>query len=322
MAYNTSKGLRFEMKILVTGGAGFIGSHLCESLLEDGHDVFCMDNLLTGDKRNIEGFDGNPRFEFILSDVAIPFNLEVDAIAHMASPASPVDYSRMPVETMLANSVGTYNALELTRKTGCRFLLASTSEIYGDPLVSPQPETYFGNVNTVGPRACYDESKRFAEALTSTYNRMYATDGVIVRIFNTFGPRMRREDGRVVPNFLCQAMEGKPLTIYGDGSQTRSFCYVDDLVAGLKKALLTPGLGGEIINIGNDAEMTILEFAKVVKEVMGVDSDFTYQPLPQDDPLQRRPDLSKARRLLGWEPRVPLEEGLRRLAEWFKETPA
>jgi nucleoside-diphosphate-sugar epimerase len=307
------------MKILVTGGAGFIGSHLCESLLTDGHDVFCMDNLLTGDQRNLEGFADNPRFEFILADVSHPFNLEVDCIVHMASPASPVDYSRMPVETMLANSQGTYNALELTRKVRCRFLLASTSEVYGDPLVSPQPESYLGNVNPVGPRACYDEAKRFAEALTSTYTRMYGVDAVILRIFNTFGPRMRREDGRVVPNFISQALEGRPLTIYGDGSQTRSFCYVADLVEGIKTAIRNPGLAGEIINLGNDAEMTILEFARVVKEMMGVDSDFTYQPLPQDDPLQRRPDLAKARRLLGWEPRFSLEEGLRLLIAWFKE---
>ncbi len=306
-------------KVLVTGGAGFIGSHLCERLLAGGHEVFCLDNLLTGDRRNLAGFEDEPRFEFILGDVTVPFNLEVDAIAHLASPASPIDYARLPVETMQANSLGAFNCLELARKRGIRFLAASTSEVYGDPEVSPQPEAYHGNVNPVGPRACYDESKRFAEALASTYHRVYATDVVILRIFNTFGPRMRREDGRVVPNFITQAMRGEPLTVYGDGSQTRSFCYVDDLVEGICRALFAPGISGEVINLGNDAEMSILDFARVVREVMGVESEFTYLPLPEDDPLQRRPDLSRARDLLGWEARVPLEEGLRRLIDWYRE---
>ncbi len=307
------------MRVLVTGGAGFIGSHLCERLLREGHDVVCLDNLLTGNKENLAAIADDPRFTFFLADVAHPFNLEVDAVAHLASPASPVDYQRWPVETMLANSLGTYNCLELARKQGARFLLASTSEVYGDPQVNPQPESYLGNVNPVGPRACYDEAKRFAEAMTSTYRRMHGVRAVIIRIFNTFGPRMRREDGRVVPNFITQALEGKPLTVYGDGSQTRSFCYVDDLVEGLTRALQLEGLDGEVINLGNDTEMTIKRFAELVREVVGTDSGITYLPLPEDDPLQRRPDLTRARELLGWEPRVGMEDGLRRVIEWFKE---
>ena len=310
---------RHVLRILVTGGAGFIGSHLCERLLEEGHEVFCLDNLLTGSRENLSGISSHPRFTFVLGDACQPFNLEVDAVAHLASPASPVDYHRFPVETMLANSLGTHNCLELARKTGARFLLASTSEVYGDPQVNPQPESYLGHVNPVGPRACYDESKRFAEAMTSTYHRLHGTAAVIVRIFNTFGPRMRREDGRVVPNFITQALAGKPLTVYGDGSQTRSFCYVDDLVEGLVRVIQSDGLAGEVINLGNDSEMTILRFAEVVREMIGADCGITFHPLPEDDPLQRRPDLTRARELLGWEPRVSMEEGLRRVIHWFRE---
>jgi len=306
------------LRILVTGGAGFIGSHLCERLLEEGHEVVCLDNLITGSKENLAGIDGHPRFSFVLADVTQPFNLEVDVVAHLASPASPVDYQRWPVETMLANSLGTYNCLELARKKRARFLLASTSEVYGDPQVSPQSEGYLGNVNPVGPRACYDESKRFAEAMAFTYRRLYGIHAVIVRIFNTFGPRMRREDGRVVPNFITQALEGRPLTVYGDGSQTRSFCYVEDLVEGLVRVMVSDGLDGQVINLGSDEEMTILRFAELVLEATGADCGITHLPLPEDDPLQRRPDLTRARELLGWQPRVSMEEGLRRVIDWFR----
>ena len=309
------------MKVLVTGGAGFIGSHLCDRLVAEGHEVVCLDNLCTGEKRNLERLEANPRFRFVLSDVAKTVTLEIDAVAHLASPASPVDYGKLPVETMLANSLGTYRVLELARKNRARFLLASTSEVYGDPLESPQEEAYHGNVNPVGPRACYDESKRFAEALTSTYRRLHGLETVIVRIFNTFGPRMRREDGRVVPNFIQQAIAGEPLTVYGDGSQTRSFCYVDDLVEGLYRALLAVDAAGEVINLGNDGEMTVLELAERIKEITGSSSGLAFMPLPEDDPRRRRPNLDKARAILGWEPQVTLEDGLRRVVEWFQANP-
>lgn len=305
------------MRIMVTGGAGFIGSHLCENLLAEGHQVICLDNLSTGDLRNIEGIQDHPMFRFVLADVIDPINLGVDAVAHLASPASPVDYSRMSVETMLANSIGTYQALELARKNGARFLLASTSEVYGDPLEAPQREDYFGNVNPTGPRACYDESKRFAEALTSSYARIFQLETVIIRIFNTFGPRMRRQDGRVVPNFIQQAVSGQPLTVYGDGTQTRSFCYVDDLVKGLLEALGSTDALGEVINLGNNEEMTILELAESIRSICGSDSELVFRPLPEDDPRRRRPDLTKAATLLSWRPETTLEEGLRRLLDWF-----
>jgi dTDP-glucose 4,6-dehydratase len=307
------------LKILVTGGAGFIGSHLCERLIGEGHQVVCLDNLCTGDTSNLKTFQDSPLFKFIPADVATPVNIEVDTIAHLASPASPVDYSRLAIETMLANSLGTYRVLELARKNKARLLLASTSEVYGDPLEEPQREEYFGNVNPVGPRSCYDESKRFAEAMTSTYHRIYNLKTVILRIFNTFGPRMRREDGRVVPNFILQALAGEPLTVYGDGTQTRSFCYVDDLVEGIYRALQVEGAIGQIINLGNDGEMTILELAEHIKNITRSSSELTYQPLPEDDPQRRRPRLDRAKTILGWEPRVSLEEGLRRVVEWFMD---
>lgn len=310
------------MRILVTGGAGFIGSHLCDRLVAEGHEVICLDNLCTGDLCNIERLQGDPNFRFVLADAADPINMEVDLVAHLASPASPVDYSRLAVETMLVNSMGTYRALELVRKNQARFLLASTSEIYGDPLEAPQEEEYQGNVNPVGPRACYDESKRFAEAMTSSYRRIYGLETVILRIFNTFGPRMRREDGRVVPNFILQAIAGQSLTVYGDGSQTRSFCYVDDLVEGIYRALFTDAAVGEVINLGNDGEMSILALAEKVKEITGSSSDLSYRPLPEDDPQRRRPRLDKARTILGWKPDVSLEDGLRRVVEWFQANPA
>lgn len=307
------------MRILVTGGAGFIGSHLCKRLLDEGHQVICLDNLCTGDLRNLENINDNPSFRFVLADAIEVVNLEVDAVAHLASPASPVDYSRMAVETMLVNSMGTYQGLELARKNKARFILASTSEVYGDPLEVPQEEGYHGNVNPIGPRACYDESKRFAEALTSSYHRIYDMDTVIMRIFNTFGPRMRREDGRVVPNFIQQALMGQPLTVYGDGTQTRSFCYVDDLIEGLYKAINVEAAVGEVINLGNDKEMTILELAERVTSATGSSSEITYLSLPEDDPKRRRPDLEKAKTVLSWEPKTSLEEGLSKVIEWFRE---
>ena len=309
------------MRVLVTGGAGFIGSYLCERLVAEGHEVTCLDNLCTGSLENIAGLQDHPRFRFVLADATAPINLEVECVAHLASPASPIDYSRLAVETMLVNSLGTHQALEVARKNGARFLMASTSEIYGDPMEVPQEEGYHGNVNPVGPRACYDESKRFAEAMTSSYRRIYGLQTVILRIFNTFGPRMRREDGRVVPNFILQAIAGQPLTVYGDGSQTRSFCYVDDLVEGIYRALTLDAAVGEVINLGNDGEMTIGELAARVKEITGSASGITYLPLPEDDPKRRRPDLARARSVLGWEPEVSLADGLRRVVEWFQEHP-
>jgi len=307
------------LRILVTGGAGFIGSHLCERLLAEGHQVVCLDNLSTGDLRNLEDIKDDPSLRFVLADATEVVNLEVDAVAHLASPASPVDYGRMAVETMLVNSMGTYRGLELARKNKARFVLASTSEVYGDPLEVPQREDYHGNVNPIGPRACYDESKRFAEAMTSSYRRIYGMETVIARIFNTFGPRMRKEDGRVVPNFIQQALSGSPLTVYGDGTQTRSFCYVDDLIEGLYGAITVEAAVGEVINLGNDEEMTILELARKVKSITGSSSEITYLPLPEDDPKRRRPDLEKARAVLSWEPKTPLEEGLLKVIEWFRE---
>jgi len=309
------------MRFLIAGGAGFIGSHLCERLVSDGHEVTCLDNLCTGTLENLAGLTGNPRFKFAQGDVCEPHGLPADVVAHLASPASPVDYTALPVETMLANSQGTLNLLELARRQGARFLLASTSEVYGDPQVSPQGEGYFGNVNPVGLRSCYDESKRFAEALTFTYIRLFSLNAAVVRIFNTFGPRMRRQDGRAVPNFINQALAGEPLTIYGDGTQTRSFCYVDDLVEGLTRMLCREDLASEIINLGTDREMTILALAERIKELTGSASGFAFRTLPEDDPLKRQPDLTKARSLLGWEPLVPLEEGLQRLVDWFVRVP-
>jgi nucleoside-diphosphate-sugar epimerase len=307
------------LRILVTGGAGFVGSHFCERLVGEGHEVICLDNLCTGDRGNLVQVDGNPDFRFILADVTSPINLEVDAVAHLASPASPVDYGRLAVETMLANSMGTYHALELAKKNGARFLLASTSEVYGDPDRTPQEEGYHGNVNPIGPRSCYDESKRFAEAMTSSYRRIHELETVIIRIFNTFGPRMRREDGRVIPNLIQQAIAGELLTVYGDGTQTRSFCYVDDLVEGLYRALNIDAAVGQVINLGNDGEMTILELAERIKDITRSPSELTYLPLPEDDPLRRRPNLDKARAILDWEPKVSLEDGLRRVVEWFMD---
>jgi dTDP-glucose 4,6-dehydratase len=306
------------LKILVTGGAGFIGSHLCDHLLGAGHYVICVDNLLTGNIKNIKQNMQNRRFEFLKQDVVKPLKIagRIDQILHFASPASPVDYMNYPLETLDVGSAGTKNLLELARKKKSKFLLASTSEVYGDPKVSPQDEGYFGNVNPIGPRSVYDEAKRFAEALTSAYRREKLVDARIARIFNTYGPRMGLDDGRVVPNFIKQALTGQALTVYGDGTQTRSFCYVSDMVAGIYK--LMSSKISEPVNLGNPKELKVIDFAKVILELTGSRSRIAYKPLPQDDPKQRRPDISRAKKELGWAPEVGLEEGLRKTIEYFK----
>jgi dTDP-glucose 4,6-dehydratase len=306
------------MRAVVTGGAGFLGSHLCDLLIEKGWDVLALDNLLTGNAENIAHLAGNPRFEFIQHDVtrAIAVEGSVDAVLNLASPASPVDYHRLPIETLEVGSLGTRNMLELAQAKGARFLMASTSECYGDPEVSPQPESYWGHVNPVGPRSVYDEAKRFSEALTMAYHRTRGVDTRIVRIFNTYGPRMRLNDGRVLPNFVYQALTGQPLTVYGDGKQTRSFCYVSDLIDGIYRLLESDH--HEPVNVGNPREMTILEFAEQVLKFTGSKSGIRFEPLPVDDPKRRCPDITKARQLLDWEPRVTLEEGLPRTVEFFR----
>jgi dTDP-glucose 4,6-dehydratase len=305
-------------RVLITGGAGFIGSHLCERFLADGHDVICMDNFLTGTPDNIAHLFGNERFHFIKQNVTdyIYVPGPVDAILHFASPASPVDYLELPIPTLKVGSLGTHKALGLAKLKGARFLLASTSEVYGDPLVHPQSEDYWGHVNPIGPRGVYDEAKRFAEALTMAYHRAHGVQTRIVRIFNTHGPRMRLNDGRVVPNFISQALRGEPLTVYGDGRQTRSFCYVSDLVEGLVRLLNSDYTGP--VNCGNPTEVTILQFAQKIIELTGSKSGIVYRPLPEDDPKVRQPDISLARKLLGWEPKVALEDGLRRTIEYFR----
>jgi dTDP-glucose 4,6-dehydratase len=305
---------------VVAGGAGFIGSHLCEYLLQKGERVIAIDNLGSGDKGNISGLVGNDHFTFIKHDTRKPLKVEghVDHVYNLASRASPVDFSSHPVEIMMTNSQGTYNLINMAIEHDAGFLMASTSESYGDPDVSPQPETYWGHVNPVGPRSCYDESKRFSEALTMTFIRHHGLNGRIIRIFNTYGPRMRLDDGRVVPNFMTQALTGKPMTVYGDGSQTRSFCYVSDLVRGIY-LMMQADTKGEVVNLGNPNEMTVLEFAKKIKALTKSDSKIEFKPLPENDPLQRRPDITKAKKLLGWKPEVGLDEGLKLSAEYFKE---
>ena len=308
-------------RALVTGGAGFLGSHLCERLLDEGLHVICMDNLITGSLANIEHLVGRTGFTFIHHDVTnfmhVPGRL--DYILHFASPASPIDYLHLPIQTLKVGSLGTHKALGLAKAQGARFLLASTSEVYGDPLIHPQPEGYWGNVNPVGPRGVYDEAKRFAEALTMAYHRHHGVDTRIVRIFNTYGPRMRANDGRVVPAFICQALAGEPLTAFGDGAQTRSFCFVDDLIEGIWRLLRSDH--ADPMNIGNPAEMTILEFAREIIRLIGSRSEIVFRPLPVDDPKVRQPDISLARRVLGWEPAVPLELGLARTIEYFRTHP-
>jgi dTDP-glucose 4,6-dehydratase len=307
------------MRVLVTGGAGFLGSHLCDRLLAEGHDVIAMDNLITGSTDNIAHLAGNRKFQFIHHDVTeyIYIKGPVDAILHFASPASPIDYLELPIQTLKVGSLGTHNALGLALVKGARFLLASTSEVYGDPLVHPQQETYWGNVNPIGPRGVYDEAKRFAEAMTMAYHRSHGVETRIVRIFNTYGPRMRLRDGRVVPNFVGQALRGEPLTVYGEGKQTRSFCYCLDLVDGIYRLLMSDENGP--VNIGNPAELTIYDFASVINELTCNKGGICFQPLPVDDPKQRQPDITKARTVLGWEPKVNLREGMEQTIAWFRD---
>jgi dTDP-glucose 4,6-dehydratase len=304
---------------VVTGGAGFLGSHLCERLLAEGHRVIAVDNLITGSLANIAHLENDGRFRFVEHDVTTRVDLDepVNNVLHFASPASPIDYLELPIQTLKVGSLGTHNTLGLAKEQGARYLLASTSEVYGDPLIHPQPETYWGNVNPVGPRGVYDEAKRFAEAMVMAYNRVHGVETRIVRIFNTYGPRMRPNDGRVVPAFIHQALAGEPLTVFGDGSQTRSFCYVDDLIEGIWRLLQsdvdTP------VNIGNPTEMSILEFAHRIVEFIDSGSTIDYRPLPVDDPKTRQPDITLARERLGWEPRVSFDEGLARTVEFFRQ---
>jgi len=331
------------MRILITGGAGFLGSHLCDRLVRDNHHVVCLDNFLTGRPENISHLIGNERFSFVKYNVCDYLHVDgvLDAVMHFASPASPQDYLEFPIATLKVGALGTHKALGLAKAKGARFLLASTSEVYGDPLVNPQPESYWGNVNPMSPRGVYDEAKRFAEAMTMAYHRYHGLDTRIVRIFNTFGSRMRPSDGRVVSNFIVQALQGKPLTVYGDGSQTRSFCYVDDLVRGVRALLVansdksvtertnragyltrgsepTPESVHDPINIGNPRELKVMDIAEMVLKLTGSQSEVQLHPLPVDDPRVRRPDIGKARALLGWEPEVELEDGLRKTIEYFR----
>ena len=299
------------MRILVTGGAGFIGSHLSERLVEQGHDVICLDNLFTGSHANVRHLEGRPGFRFVEHDVCEPLLVDVDRIFNLACPASPIHYQVNPMKTVQTNVMGALNMLEIARRMGARILQASTSEVYGDPAVHPQVESYWGNVNPTGPRACYDEGKRVAETLMSDYHRQAKVDIRIARIFNTYGPRMAENDGRVVSNFILQALRGEPITLYGTGEQTRSFCYVDDLVDGLIRLMDADGIT-DPVNLGNPGEFTMRQLAEMVCRLCGSSSDIVMRPLPQDDPTRRRPDISWARALLGWQPHIPLEEGLTR----------
>lgn len=306
---------------LITGGAGFIGSHLCKFLLEKGHTVIAMDNLSTGKFENIQPLQGNKHFFYSYHDVSKEIDtlitgMKIDFVLHFASPASPVDYQKIPIQTLQAGSLGTFNTLNLALSKKAKYVLASTSEVYGDPSVNPQPESYYGNVNSTGVRSCYDESKRFAEALTMAYHRVHKIDTKIVRIFNTFGEKMRKDDGRVIPNFLTQALKNKPITIYGDGSQTRSFCYISDLIDGIYRLMISDL--NDPVNLGNPNEYTISEIAKMIKEVTKSKSDIIFKKLPEDDPHLRCPDITKAKKELKWEPKVNLTEGITKTAEWFR----
>ena len=307
------------MRTLVTGGAGFLGSHLCDKLIGEGHEVICMDNLSTGNMDNVSHLMGNQNFRFVKYNVTEYIHVEgtLENIVHFASPASPVDYMEMPIQTLKVGSLGTHKALGLTKEKKARFLLASTSEVYGDPLVHPQSEDYYGNVSPIGPRGVYDEAKRFAEAMTMAYHRYHGIDTRIARIFNTYGPRMRMKDGRVVPAFVCQALKGEDLTVFGDGHQTRSFCYVSDLIDGIYQLLMSEEVNP--VNIGNPKEMSVLEFAQEILRITGSNSKIVFKPLPQDDPKVRQPDIGKIKRVLNWEPKVSLEEGLKKTIMYFKE---
>ncbi|HLW83210.1 MAG TPA: UDP-glucuronic acid decarboxylase family protein [Candidatus Acidoferrales bacterium] len=319
-ARETRRGRKNErLRAVITGGAGFLGSHLCDAMIARGWEVVCVDNLITGAEENIQHLKSNARFAFVRQDVCDGIDLRdpVDAILHFASPASPYDYLKFPIETLRVGSIGTLNLLELAKMKNARFLMASTSECYGDPEVSPQAETYWGHVNSVGPRSVYDEAKRFSEAATMAYHRRHKVDTRIVRIFNTYGPRMRLNDGRALPNFLYQALSGQPLTVYGDGQQTRSFCYVSDLIEGILRLLDSEE--HLPVNIGNPNEITILEFAQRIRAITGGRAEIIFQSLPQDDPKRRRPDTSKAKKLLNWEAKVDLEKGLRLTLEYFEK---
>jgi dTDP-glucose 4,6-dehydratase len=304
--------------VVITGGAGFIGSHLCERLIKEGYKVICMDNLITGKMDNIRHLLGNADFRFIEHNVTkyIDIKEEVNYVLHFASLASPEDYLKFPIQTLKVGSLGTHNALGLAKDKKAKFMIASTSEVYGDPLIHPQPETYWGNVNPVGVRGCYDESKRFAEAITMAYHRVHKVDTRIIRIFNTYGPRMRILDGRVVPNFIYQALHNKPLTVYGKGTQTRSFCYIDDLIEGIYRVMLSKC--NEPVNLGNPREFTILQLAKLLIKLTQTKSKIIYKPLPQDDPRQRKPDIARAKKILKWQPVVNLEDGLQKTIKWFR----
>jgi dTDP-glucose 4,6-dehydratase len=306
------------MRLLITGGAGFIGSHLADRLIAEGHQVIAMDNLVTGDVENVAHLRSNPNFEFIYHDISHHIHVPgpLDWVLNLASPASPIDYLQLPIQTLKVGSLGTHNALGLAKAKGAKFLLTSTSEVYGDPLVHPQPEEYRGNVNPIGPRGVYDEAKRFAEAITMAYHRQHGLDTRIVRIFNTYGPRNRVNDGRVVPTFINQALRGEALTVFGEGQQTRSFQYVDDLIEGIRRLMDTAY--NQPVNIGNPTELTIMEFAKLILRLTESGSEIVFRPLPVDDPKNRRPDNSRARDVLGWAPRVPVEEGLRKTIEWYR----
>ena len=306
--------------VLVTGGAGFIGSHLCDFLLEKDYHVICVDNLLTGNEKNISHLLNNENFEFINHNVTkyIKINKSLNYILHFASPASPIDYLELPIQTLKVGSLGTHNTLGLAKEKKATFLLASSSEVYGDPLVHPQPETYWGNVNPIGPRGVYDEAKRFGEAITLAYHRVHKIDTKIARIFNTFGPRMRINDGRVVPNFISQALENKPLTVYGDGSQTRSFCYISDMVDGVYRLMLFNET--DPVNLGNPEEMSIIDFAKKIKKLTKSNSKIIFEDLPVDDPKVRQPDITRAKEVLGWRPKVSLDEGLKNTISWFRSS--
>ena len=312
------------MRILVAGGSGFIGSHLVDALLLAGHSVTVVDNFLTGRRRNLDHAEGNPGLTVVGADISVPLppSLTVgpyDRVYHLASPASPVGYRRHPIETLLVNSVGSRHLLDVARQHGARFLLASTSEVYGDPLVHPQVETYWGNVNPIGPRSCYDEGKRFAESLATNYAEVHGVDVRIARIFNTYGPRSAPRDGRLIPNFCVQALTGVPITVYGDGSQSRSFCFVTDLVGGILTLMETDGLAGEVVNLGNPEEATVLALAETIRAATGSQSPIEYRALPVDDPTRRQPDIGKARRLLGWEPLVGFADGLDRTLDFFRD---
>lgn len=306
------------MRILITGGAGFLGSHLCDRFLSEGHYVIAMDNLITGNVRNIEHLAGHERFRFIKQDVTEYLYIDgpLDAILHFASPASPIDYLQLPIQTLKVGALGTHKTLGLARAKKARFLLASTSEVYGDPEVHPQTEDYWGHVNPIGPRGVYDEAKRFAEALTMAYHRYHGVETRIARIFNTYGPRMRLDDGRAVPNFIGQALRGEPLTVYGDGSQTRSFCFYSDLIEGIYRLLQSDY--AEPVNLGNPTEIRLIDFALLINELVGNKAGIVFKPLPIDDPKRRQPDITRARQILGWEPKVGLEDGLQQTIAWFQ----